>query len=515
MSWPFASQPGSVAGDPAVRRVARTTLPTDAGDFEVHAYAESDGGTVHLALVMGDVSAGSAGGPPLVRLHSECLTGDALGSHRCDCGDQLRAAQQAIAREGRGVVVYLRGHEGRGIGLIAKLQAYVLQDGGLDTVDANLALGLPADLRTYRPAVAVLNDLGVQRVRLLSSNPAKEEQLRRGGIDVVERIVLPVPARPENRRYLEAKRSRMGHSAPRFTGDAWRELLAGRTPGGAADPADEELVERYGPLVAAGPRLVLAQLGQSLDGFIAARTGDASFVTGEQDRAHLHRLRALVDAVVVGVGTVVADDCRLTVRAVEGHSPVRVLLDPSARAPRAAALLTDGEAPTLWVIGAHTPAPAPVAAHVQVLRLPAIDGRFPPQEVLAALATRGLFRVLVEGGGRTVSGFLAVQVLDRIFLTVAPVLIGDGVPGLRFSGADRLSDALRAPARRFLLGEDVCFELDLAAARRADTDADRLADPELGQRDGDPALVQVARILGAPVRRSARVEEHDQDSGHG
>jgi 3,4-dihydroxy 2-butanone 4-phosphate synthase/GTP cyclohydrolase II len=516
MSSPSASQPGSAAGDPAVRRVARTTLPTDAGDFDLNAYVAPDGQN-HLALVMGDVSEGSPGGPPLVRLHSECLTGDALGSHRCDCGDQLRAAQRAIAEEGRGVVVYLRGHEGRGIGLIAKLHAYALQDGGLDTVDANLALGLPADMRSYRPAVAVLKELGVQRVRLLSSNPVKEEQLRDGGIDVVERIVLPVPARPENRHYLEAKRSRMGHAAPRFTGETWRELLAGRTPAGAAEVADTELVERYGPLVAAGPRLVLAQLGQSLDGFIAARTGDSSFVTGEQDRAHLHRLRALVDAVVVGVGTVVADDCRLTVRAVEGQSPVRVLLDPSARAPRTAAVLTDGEAPTLWCVATHSPAPGPVAAHVQVLRLPAIDGRFPPRDVLAGLAARGLSRVLVEGGGCTVSGFLAAEVLDRIFLTIAPVLIGDGVPGLRFSGADRLSDALRAPSRRFVLGEDVCFELDLAASRRAGAVRDRLVDPpDLGQPDADPDLVaQVARVLGAPVPASARVEEHDQDSGRG
>jgi 3,4-dihydroxy 2-butanone 4-phosphate synthase/GTP cyclohydrolase II len=514
MSSPSASQ-GSATGDPAVRRVARTTLPTDAGDFELHAYVEPDG--EHLALVMGDVSAGSPGGPPLVRLHSECLTGDALGSHRCDCGDQLQAAQRAIAEEGRGIIVYLRGHEGRGIGLIAKLQAYVLQDGGLDTVDANLALGLPADLRSYHPAVAVLKDLGVQRVRLLSSNPVKEEQLRAGGIDVVERIVLPVPERPENRYYLEAKRSRMGHAAPRFTGDAWRELLAGRTPVGTTDAGDTELVERYGPLVAGGPRLVLAQLGQSLDGFIAARSGDATFVTGEQDRTHLHRLRALVDAVVVGVGTVVADDCRLTVRAVEGNSPVRVLLDPGARAPRTAAVLTDGEAPTLWCIAADTPPPAPVAAHVQVVRLPAPDGRFPPRGVLAALATRGLSRVLIEGGGRTVSGFLAAEALDRIFLTIAPVLIGDGVPGLRFSGTDRLSDALRAPSRRFLLGEDVCFELDLAATRRADAARDGAAHPpDLGQPDADPALVaQGLRVLGAPVPASARVEEHDEDSGHG
>jgi GTP cyclohydrolase II len=518
MSSPPTPQPGSATADPAVRRVALTTLPTDAGRFEVHAYAEPAGGTVHLALVMGDVSAGSPGGPPLVRLHSECLTGDALGSHRCDCGDQLRAAQHAIAEQSRGVVVYLRGHEGRGIGLSAKLQAYALQDGGLDTVDANLALGLPADRRSYRPAVAVLADLGVRQVRLLSSNPAKEDQLRRGGIEVVERIVLPVPARPENQHYLEAKHSRMGHSAPRFTDGVWLDLVERRVPTDPVDAADTELVERYGPLVAAGPRLVLAQLGQSADGFIAARTGDASFVTGEQDRTHLHRLRALVDAVVVGVGTVVADDCRLTVRAVEGDSPVRVLLDPTARAPRTAAILTDAAAPTFWCIASDEPTPAPVAEHVEVLRLRAIDGRFPPQDVLAALGARGLARVLVEGGGSTVSGFLAARVLDRIFLTIAPVLIGDGVPGLRFSGADRLSDALRAPSRRFLLGEDVCFELDLAAARRADAAGDGLARPaDLGQPDAGPALApRVAPVLGGPVRIvPARVEEHDQDSGRG
>jgi GTP cyclohydrolase II len=457
-----------VVDETTLTRAARTVLPTDAGRFETYAYLDPGTGVEYLALVMGEVAEDSGGTPALVRVHSECLTGDALGSNRCDCGDQLRAAQQAIAREGRGVIVYLRGHEGRGIGLTAKLQAYVLQDGGLDTVDANLALGLEADLRSYRPAAAVLKDLGVERIRLMSSNPAKEEELRGYGIDVVERVALPVPTRPENQRYLEAKRARMGHApTPARGGDAWSALVAGRVPLDITDASDVTLVERYGPLLAAGPRLVLAQLGQSLDGFIAARTGDAVFVTGDEDREHLHRLRALVDAVIVGVSTVVTDDCRLTVRAVDGPSPVRVVLDPTARAPRGAALLTDSAAPVLWCVAADRPAPASPAAHVQVLQLPLIEGRFSPSAVLTALAARGLGRVLVEGGGHTVSGFLAAQVLDRIFLTTAPLLIGDGVPGLRFTGSDRLSDALRAPTRRFVLGEDVCFELDLAAARRA------------------------------------------------
>jgi 3,4-dihydroxy 2-butanone 4-phosphate synthase/GTP cyclohydrolase II len=397
-------------------------------------------------------------------VHSECLTGDALGSHRCDCGDQFAAARAAIAAEGRGVVVYLRGHEGRGIGLAAKLRAYALQDRGFDTVDANLALGFEPDLRSYRSAAGVLAALGVRSIRLLSANPIKETELRGCGIEVVQRVALPVPARPANLRYLQTKRTRMGHEAPTGAGDAWADLARGRVPAGPHTEADAELVERYGPLVAAGPRMVLAQLGQSLDGFIAARTGDAVFVTGQRDREHLHRLRALVDAVVVGVTTVAADDCRLTVRAVPGRNPVRVVLDPGARAPREAAVFTDGAAPTVWCIAAGQAVADPPSGRVRIVRLPAPGGRFDPPAVLGALAGLGLGRVLVEGGGVTVSAFLAAHALDRLFLTTAPLLIGDGVPGVRFAGTDLLRDALRVPVRRFVLGEDVCTELDLRAA---------------------------------------------------
>jgi 3,4-dihydroxy 2-butanone 4-phosphate synthase/GTP cyclohydrolase II len=138
--------------------------------------------------------------------------------------------------------------------------------------------------------------------------------------------------------------------------------------------------------------------------------------------------------------------------------------------------MTDGSAPVLWCVAAGMPAPEPPAPHVEVVQLPMTDGRFPPAVVLDALSERGLCRVLVEGGGRTVSEFLAARVLDRIFVTTAPLLVGDGVPGLRFDGTDRLSDALRAPARRFVFGEDVCVELDLAAARAAD----EVEDDELG-----------------------------------
>ena len=170
-------------GQQAPREVAAAPIPTPYGQFQARAF-ESPSGHVHLALVAGAIG---DGGSVLTRLHSECLTGDALGSLRCDCGVQLRSALRTVAAEGRGIVLYLNGHEGRGIGLVDKLRAYVEQDGGADTVDANLLLGLDADLRDYGDAAAVLRALGVRSVRLLSNNPAKADGLERNGVAVPRR----------------------------------------------------------------------------------------------------------------------------------------------------------------------------------------------------------------------------------------------------------------------------------------------------------------------------------------
>jgi GTP cyclohydrolase II len=449
----------------AARRVVSTTLATEHGRFRMLGFVGGDG-TEHVALVLGDVGPGS-GPPPLVRVHSECLTGDALGSRRCDCGEQLQAAMRKIGQAGRGVVVYLRGHEGRGIGLLAKLRAYELQDQGLDTVDANLQLGFPPDARGYAAAADILTELGVDRIRLLSSNPDKAVQLAALGVDVVARHALRVPDRPENTFYLATKRLRMGHDSAQPWLDVWHELASGRVPAGAVAGLDWELLERYGPLVAAGPELTIAQLAQSADGFIATRSGDANHVSGSADRQHLHRLRALVDAVVVGAATVLADDPRLTVRAVEGNSPVRVVLDPRGRLPAQCRVLDDGEAPTLWVVGETAVVAESRRPQVEVVRLRVEPDGFALDQVSALLRARGLGRVLVEGGGRLVSAFLSAGLLDRLFLTMAPLLIGDGVPGIRFAGPDRLADALRVPVRRYVLGEDVCLDFDLASARLA------------------------------------------------
>ena len=182
-------------------------LPTKHGEFNIRVFHESETGFDHVALTMGEM-----GGPDpvLMRVHSECLTGDAFGSLRCDCGSQLDSALKAVADKGWGVVVYLR-QEGRGIGLHAKIQAYHLQDQGADTLDANLMLGLPADARNYRIASTMLDALGVKDVCLLSNNPDKAKQLQEYGINVVERVPLIVGVVNENREYLQTKAERMGH----------------------------------------------------------------------------------------------------------------------------------------------------------------------------------------------------------------------------------------------------------------------------------------------------------------
>jgi 3,4-dihydroxy 2-butanone 4-phosphate synthase / GTP cyclohydrolase II len=192
----------------SVERVAETVLPTEHGLWRAVGYRDLRTGAEHLALVLGDLTDSA----PLVRVHSECLTGDVFGSHRCDCGPQLDAACRMIAKEGRGVVVYVGGHEGRGIGLLNKLRAYRLQDHGRDTLDANLDLGLPADARHYDQSVDILADLGIHRLRLLTNNPDKVAGLRTAGLDVLGVVPLQTRPTPQNTGYLLTKQTRMGHT---------------------------------------------------------------------------------------------------------------------------------------------------------------------------------------------------------------------------------------------------------------------------------------------------------------
>ncbi|MGW4566395.1 GTP cyclohydrolase II [Streptomyces sp. NPDC004561] len=191
-------------------RVVNVPLPTVYGKFQAIGYLDHDRGDEQVALVHGEIGAENV----LIRLHSECLTGDAFGSRHCECGDQLEAAMRAVVAEGSGIVVYLRGHEGRGIGLLAKLRAMALQAEGLDTVEANLALGLPVDARDYGVAAQILQDLGVRSVRLMSNNPRKREALVRHGIEVAEQVPLLIEPCESNITYLRTKRERMDHHLP-------------------------------------------------------------------------------------------------------------------------------------------------------------------------------------------------------------------------------------------------------------------------------------------------------------
>jgi 3,4-dihydroxy 2-butanone 4-phosphate synthase / GTP cyclohydrolase II len=218
-------------------REAQTKLPNAFGLWQAYGYRHEIDGTEHVALVLGDVADGT---DVLTRLHSECLTGDVFGSLRCDCGAQLEAAMAAIAAEGRGVVLYLRGHEGRGVGLLGKLRAYELQDAGADTVDANLQLGLPADAREYSAGAQMLADLGVRSVRLLTNNPAKVSGLTGCGVDVSARIPLTAAVTPYNLRYLTTKRDKLGHQIQNLN-DSERTVVL--PP--AEVRADEEALGRW------------------------------------------------------------------------------------------------------------------------------------------------------------------------------------------------------------------------------------------------------------------------------
>ena len=189
-----------------IKYIASCRLPTEWGVFTMHGFEEADG-QEHIALSMGDFSDGL---PVLSRIHSECLTGDALFSQKCDCGPQLKAAMQAVQKEGRGIIVYLR-QEGRGIGLINKIRAYRLQDQGLDTVEANLKLGLPVDARDFSLAKHIYDHLGVHEIKLLTNNPEKISTVQQAGISIVERIPLQVGENSENERYLHTKAEKLGH----------------------------------------------------------------------------------------------------------------------------------------------------------------------------------------------------------------------------------------------------------------------------------------------------------------
>jgi GTP cyclohydrolase II len=428
----------------------RVPLPTPAGEFEARAVACASG-CVHVALVKGDIGDGHG---VLTRLHSECLTGDALGSLRCDCGVQLRTALRVIASEGRGLLLYATGHEGRGIGLLNKLRAYVLQDDGLNTFEANRHLGLPAEARDYVEAAASLRALGVRTVRLLTNNPHKERSLRHAGIEVEEVVALPTSPHSRNLEYLRAKERRMGHTRP--TGEGLGDEV----------PRALDVTALLGPVAPGASRpYVVLKYAQTLDGRIATRTGDSKWISGEPERRASHALRAACDALLVGIGTVIADDPQLTVRLVPGASPLRVVLDTRLRIPDTAQILGDA-APTL-VITTERSSPE----RRRELRGRAVGVRVvepaPPRGVdlaatLAVLRDAGIRSLLVEGGAAVITSFLRQRLVDRIVVGIAPRILGAGTEAVGDLSVARVADGLRLTRTSLhAVGDDVVLACDV------------------------------------------------------
>ncbi|MCA1844782.1 MAG: GTP cyclohydrolase II [Actinobacteria bacterium] len=431
--------------------VARVTIPTPFGEFCARAF-ELAGGPVYLALVKGDVATEA---PVLARLHSECLTGDSFGSLRCDCGVQLSTALRLIAAEGRGVLLYVTGQEGRGIGLVNKLRAYMEQDDGHDTLDANLRLGLPVDARDYSTAARVLASLGVGEVRLLTNNPAKAEGLAAAGVGVESLVPLPTAAHGRNLAYLRTKQLRLGHVQPL---GAELELLLPQPA-----PDANSLLGRAQPRPDR-PHVVV-KYAQTLDGRIATATGDARWISGEPERALSHGLRAACDAVLVGVGTVLVDDPQLTVRMVSGASPLRVVLDTTLSTPPDARVLSE-DAGTVILTTDRSPAPRRRALRSHGVTVRVVPSG--PQGVslaagLAVLKDMGVRTLLVEGGSRVITSLLGAAAVDRLLVAIAPIVMGAGTDAVGPLGVSRVADGLRLANRSaHVVGSDLLLAWDVA-----------------------------------------------------
>jgi 3,4-dihydroxy 2-butanone 4-phosphate synthase/GTP cyclohydrolase II len=417
------------------REVASLSLPTWAGEFDLRAF-QATSGEVYLLFSHGEIGDGRG---LLVRLHSGCLTGDALGSLRCDCGPQLRLAMRRIAADGRGVLLYVPGHEGRGVGLVSKLQAYMLQDDGHDTVDANRRLRLPVDGRDYREAVQVLLAAGIRSARLLTNNPEKARALAREGVEVEAVVPLQTSPHVRNLHYLETKRRRLGHRAP--TGEA---LQGDGSRNGRDQAIDASAL--LGDVRSRGDRpYVVLKYAQTLDGRIATGGGDSKWISSPEERRVSHAMRAACDAVVVGAGTVLADDPLLTVRMVPGVSPIRVVLDSRLRVPADAQVLGLDAATVVLTSGRSDPdrraALRQDGVQVEVVRegpdgIDLADG-------LARLLALGIRSVLVEGGARVITSTLRGRLADRVVVALAPLLLGSGTEAVGDLGATQVADGLR------------------------------------------------------------------------
>jgi len=400
----------------AVRPLTTARIPTRDGEFQLTLYENSEDEKDHLALVHGDIHDETG---VLVRIHSECFTGDVLGSLRCDCGEQLNAAMRMIADHGSGIVLYLR-QEGRGIGLLSKLKAYNLQDKGYDTVDANLALGHGADERDYTIGAHILEDLGVSSVRLITNNPEKIEGLQEADLEVIERIpIQPLPNK-HNLDYLHTKVDRMRHMMELGPEPQWS-----RPHVAVADQALRQRIKLHHKERDHRPFITLSYV-QRLDGSIS---GPDTWHTPAEDSARrvLHRLGAVHDAILFDVDAVLTGDSASTRHSPDEASPRLIVLDPELRLPPTASMFgLEALSPIIATNERSRPdqvdALQNVGAHI--LQIPCDDTGISLHALLDRLKECGLHSVFVEGRAELIAGFMQQRLVDHMAILVTHQFTG-------------------------------------------------------------------------------------------
>ncbi|MES3629083.1 MAG: GTP cyclohydrolase II [Longimonas sp.] len=420
----------------SVRRLTTARIPTVDGPFSLMLYENDLDDKDHLAVVYGDVEGAE---DVLVRIHSECFTGDVLGSLRCDCGEQLNTSMRMIAEAGQGVILYLR-QEGRGIGLHDKLRAYNLQDEGYDTVEANLMLGHEPDERDYTVGALMIQDLDIESVRLITNNPAKIESLREYDVDVTERVPIEPHLNRHNSSYLETKVERMRHmlqmDAHPPSGDGYAN------PHSADLQSLRQQARHYAE--AHQQAFITLSYAQSLNGAIAGAACEPVRISDAASMDLTHKVRSVHDGILVGIGTVLSDDPRLTVRRVPGRDPRPIILDTNLRCPADAQLLQADPKPLIYTTSSDegriqalenagavvkSVSPGPGGVSLQAVRRDAWE--------------QGIASIMIEGGATVIRYVLQGQHAQKLIVTLAPMyLAGIGPFDRRTNGSTGSASAL-------------------------------------------------------------------------
>lgn len=408
----------NTAVEAKLKNLVQTRLPTGHGGFMLHYYSNTTDNKEHVALVKGLV-AGRRQVP--VRIHSECFTGDVLGSRRCDCGEQLEMALRIIEETGYGVLIYLR-QEGRGIGLLKKLQAYNLQDQGLDTVDANIRLGHRPDERDYSLAALMLRDLNLKSIQLITNNPDKIDALKQLGVIVEKRIPVEASFNDDNFGYLKAKAEKLRH------------LLTFATSPRGQLPTDLNFLQPLLVLLeqsrSSGKRRPFTTLSyaQSIDGSISLDPRSSISLSNATSLKMTHALRAHHDALLIGINTTLIDNPKLNVRHFQGEDPQPVILDCLLRFPENAMMLTASSKLPIIMTTVQAPPEKKRRLQAKGVRIFEVEqtsqGHIDLKAVLDLLPGLNLHTVMVEGGAEVINEFLDKQLIDYCVITITPKIIG-------------------------------------------------------------------------------------------